>query len=92
MTKREWAEMIIEDLNADAFFIDGHDDAIIGVVAVGNSYVVAYDELAIVRGLGGDDEAWDFYGYNILGANLGADNGPIFVRTPETPPTLADQD
>ena len=87
-SRRELAERGIQELNPDALFMDGLDDAIIGI---GNQYskppVVIYDEALIMENLinqGMDvEEAWEYYSFNIAGAWVG-DNTPIIVAGLET--------
>ena len=82
-SKRELAERGCEELNPEALFMDGLDDAILGI---GNQYskppVVVYDETLIIDNLIGQgmsyEEAWEYYGFNIAGAWVG-ENTPISV-------------
>lgn len=82
-SKRELAERGCAELNPEALFMDGLDDAILGI---GNQYskppVVVYDETLIIDSLIGQgmshEEAWEYYGFNIAGAWVG-DNTPIIV-------------
>ena len=65
-------------------FVDGHDDAILGLVEVDGEPRVVYDRGAIVRGLmrrdGMDEEgAAEFFDYNI--ANTYVDSTPpLFIH------------
>ncbi len=83
-SKREVVERGIQELNPEALFMDGLDDAIIGI---GNQYshppVVVYDESRIIACLTVDqgfshEEAWEWYGFNIAGAWVG-ENTPIIM-------------
>jgi hypothetical protein len=65
-------------------FVDGHDDAILGLAEVEGEPRVVYDRGAIVRGLmrrdGMDEEgAVEFFEYNIEGSKL-SPLSPIFLR------------
>jgi hypothetical protein len=65
-------------------FVDGHDDAILGLAEVDGEPRVVYDRGAIVRGLmrrdGMDEEgAAEFFDYNIEGSKL-SPLSPIFLR------------
>lgn len=77
MTKREEIERIFQ--GEDLLFADGYDYAIIGV---DNQFRVVYDTGKVIDCLvetGMDeDEAFEFYEYNIAGAYVG-EKTPIFV-------------
>jgi len=82
--RRAAAERGLEELNPEALFMDGLDDAIIGI---GCQYskipVVIYDEGRIIFSLLSDsemtyEEAWEYYSFNIAGAWVG-DNTPIIM-------------
>lgn len=65
-------------------FVDGHDDAILGVVEVEGEPRVVYDDETIVRALmrrdGMDREgAGEFFEYNIASAAFGGPI-PLFVQ------------
>lgn len=88
---REWAEEMLEDENPDALFMDGLDEAIVGVTVgqAGQNALVVYDERKIIETLIGprwslqeEEDAWDHYGFNIRGAYFG-ENTPIIIKTPE---------
>lgn len=93
MNKREYIEEQLAELNENALFMDGHDDAIIGVTGT-TEPVVVYSEQAIIDGLitemvsegtpyeQAEEDAWDHYGFNILGSLVGdRENYPIIIRT-----------
>jgi hypothetical protein len=66
-------------------FVDGHDDAILGVAVVDGEPRVVYDQEAIVRALmrrdGMDREgAVEFFEYNIAGAACGAPPALFVLR------------
>ena len=63
-------------------FIDGFDDAIIGVDEVNLRVVYDIDEIIniLMRDELTFDDAFDYYDYNIAGAYVG-EKTPIFVRT-----------
>lgn len=64
---------------------DGHDQAILGLVELdfGKRTVVAYSTRLVIAGLVSDgmseEEAWEFFHFNIGGAWVG-ENTPIFVQ------------
>ena len=65
-------------------FIDGHDDAIIGVADRDGDDVVVYDIKKIVRRLRQRDgmskeDAEEFFAYNIAAANVG-ERSPFYVQ------------
>lgn len=74
----------IAEINPDALFCDGHDDALIGVASrFGVTSVACYDIDKVVQGLMKDgmseDEAIEFFDFNIIGAWVG-EQTPVFVR------------
>jgi hypothetical protein len=81
MNKREKVEEILKDENPDALFLDGFDDAIVGIVRRIGLYVVAYDEDVCLQILikGGMDweEACEYFEYNVKGASMG-EHTPVF--------------
>lgn len=84
---REWAEEMLADVNPDALFMDGHDDAIVGVtVGPFVPCIVVYEEALIIEALIAEgcstEEAWDHYGFNILGGYVG-ENQPLIIKRPE---------
>lgn len=84
---REWAEEMLQDENPEALFMDGLDDAIVGVTVgqAGQNALVVYDERKIIDILAQDsseEDAWDHYGFNIQGAYVG-EHTPIIIRTEE---------
>lgn len=81
---------LISELNPDALFIDGFDDAIIGITERHDiGALVVYSEEKIINKLiedmddDGEDEkelmAIEYYEYNILGSWVG-ENGPLIVK------------
>ena len=84
MGRREWAEGYLEELNPEALFLDGYDEAIIGIT---DSRVV-YSERAIIDLIMADgctvDEAWDHLGFNIYGSIPPDGEGyPLIIRAVE---------
>ena len=82
--KRRACEEALEELNPEALFMDGLDEAIVGI---GCQYtknpVVIYDEGRIIFSLISEQEmeyheAWEYYSFNIQGAWVG-ENTPIIV-------------
>jgi len=81
--REELAEVYGEHL----LFVDGHDDAIMGIaVRCGTEPVVLYDSDLVIRGLirtseMTEDEAREFYEFNIVGAYVG-EYTPVFLERP----------
>lgn len=76
----------ILEINPDALFCDGFDDAIIGIAErINLGPVVAYSmnkiiELLMERDGMNYEEAIEYFNFNIQGAWLG-ENTPIFITT-----------
>jgi hypothetical protein len=79
---REQVQEILQDENPDALFMDGFDEAIIGIARRTNLCVVAYDEricLNILMRQGMTyDEACDHFSFNVSGAWVG-EHTPVIV-------------
>ena len=70
-----------EENEIEILFCDGYDDAIIGLGQSFNTYKVIYDRnkiLAILENDMTDEEAIEFFEYNIIGAYVG-ESTPIFT-------------
>jgi hypothetical protein len=69
----------------DALLIDGHDESIIGYTEIKNvGYVYVYSTVSIINELIDNDgmteeEAWDYFSFNIEGAYVGK-RGPLFLN------------
>lgn len=77
MTKRQEIEEVFQ--GEDLLFADGYDEAIIGI---DNNGRIVYDASKVIdclveQGMD-EDEAIEFYDFNISGAYVG-ENTPIFV-------------
>lgn len=81
---------LISELNPDALFIDGFDDAIIGITErhdIGALVVYGEKEIIdkLIQDMDDEDEsekelmAIEYYEYNILGSWVG-ENGPLIVK------------
>ncbi len=73
----------IFELYPDTLRMDGYDESIIGIAErFGMDTVIAYDKnkvLAVLQAQGmSEDEAWEFFYFNQVGAWLG-DTTPVFV-------------
>jgi hypothetical protein len=74
----------ISEINPDAFFCDGFDEAIIGMAErIGLGPVVAYDVEKMIEMMISNDEmtyeeAYEYFDFNIKGAWVG-DYTPIFI-------------
>jgi hypothetical protein len=79
---RSKLEQIIEEYPDEEFmFVDGFDDAIIGVDEVNLKVVYDIDEIIniLMREEMTVGEAFEYYDYNIAGAYVG-DKTPVFMR------------
>jgi hypothetical protein len=78
MNKRE----IIAELNEEALFADGFDEAIVGMATrCGMPDVVVYDREKCIEILAREmplQEAEEFYEFNVVGAYVG-ENTPLFI-------------
>ena len=79
MTKRE----IIAETLPEALFLDGHDNAIIGIVELSHTRCVAYSKAKVLANLMkmgmGSDEAQEFFDFNIVGAYMG-EHTPCYLE------------
>jgi len=83
MNNREEIELVVQDVNPEALFMDGLDSAIIGV---GGQYtatpLVVYSQTKIIKSLMNDgmsyESAEEWYGHNIACAYMG-EGTPIIV-------------
>ena len=72
---------MISEEHPDLLTIDGFDEAILGVVERINLLVVCYDRNKIISILMRDmnqEEAWEYYEFNILGAYMG-ESTPVYL-------------
>ncbi len=74
----------LSEINPDALFADGFDEAIIGYVENHHhATVVVYDSEKCIRILMGDDMDWEgareYFEFNTLGAYVG-EHGPLFMQ------------
>jgi len=72
----------IADINSEALFADGFDDAIVGYDAVGFRVVYDYDkcsDILMKRDGMTEHEAHEFMEFNVVSAYIG-DVGPIFIH------------
>ena len=82
--RRDATERALEELNPEALFMDGLDEAIVGIgCQYSKSPVVVYDEERIIFSLISEqemefEEAWEWYSFNIAGAWVG-ENTPIII-------------
>jgi hypothetical protein len=73
--------MTISEEYPDLLTIDGFDEAVIGVVERAGLLAVCYDRNKIINILMRDmnqEEAWEYYEYNILGAYMG-ESTPVYL-------------
>ena len=72
----------IADINSEALFADGFDDASVGYDAVGFRVVYDYDkcsDILMKRDGMTEHEAHEFMEFNVVSAYIG-DVGPIFIH------------
>jgi hypothetical protein len=75
--------MNISEEHPDLLTIDGFDEAVIGVVERAGLLAVCYDRNKIISILMRDmnqEEAWEYYEFNILGAYMG-ESTPVYLDT-----------
>ena len=73
--------MNISEEHPDLLTLDGFDEAVIGVVERAGLLAVCYDRNKIISILMRDmnqEEAWEYYEYNILGAYMG-ESTPVYL-------------
>jgi hypothetical protein len=76
----------------DLLKADGFDDAIIGVVQRIGLQAICYDTHKVIEILMKDmseEDAWDYYSYNLLGAYVG-ESTPVFLETFENGKSRSD--
>lgn len=82
---REIIEEYAKSSGQELLFLDGHDNAIIGVARQFNTESVAYNKTKVIENLclRGDmdhEEAIEFFEFNIVGAYVG-EHTPTFLET-----------
>ena len=73
--------MSISEEHPDLLTLDGFDEAVIGVVERAGLLAVCYDRNKIISILMRDmnqEEAWEYYEFNILGAYMG-EHTPVYL-------------
>lgn len=81
-SKRPLVEQYAVDNDLPLLFIDGHDNAIVGVARCFNKESVLYDQNIVIDNLMKDmsyDEALEYFEFNIIGAYVG-EHTPTFVN------------
>lgn len=71
---REQLEEIAQDSEIPLLFIDGHDNAIIGLARCFNNTSVLYNKQIVIQNLMKDmteEEAEEYFEFNIIGAYVG---------------------
>ena len=82
--RRKAVEQALEELNPEALFMDGLDEAIVGIgCQYSKDPVVIYEEGRIIFSLISEqemdyEEAWEHYSFNIAGAWVG-EHTPIIM-------------
>lgn len=74
---------LLSQYNEDILFADGYDDCIVGIAEqFGRPAVAVYDKLKLIQRLVEDgmtdEEASEYFDYNIIGAYVG-ESTPVFV-------------
>jgi hypothetical protein len=72
---------MISEEHPDLLTLDGFDEAVLGVVERAGLLAVCYDRNKIISILMRDmneEEAWEFYEFNILGAYMG-EHTPVYL-------------
>ena len=72
---------MISEEHPDLLTLDGFDEAVIGVVERSGLLAVCYDRNKIISILMRDmneEEAWEYYEFNILGAYMG-ESTPVYL-------------
>jgi hypothetical protein len=72
---------MISEEHPDLLTLDGFDEAVIGVVERAGLLAVCYDRNKIISILMRDmnqEEAWEYYEFNILGAYMG-EHTPVYL-------------
>lgn len=81
ITMRKTLEILAEEQEISLLFLDGHDNAIVGLGRQFNNYAVVYNQNIVISNLCKSmsyEDALEFYDFNIVGAYVG-ENTPIFV-------------
>ena len=82
MKQAEMNMMAISDLNPEALFADGFEEALIGYATQGSKILAAYSKRICIRILERGDmsreEAEEFFEHNVAGAYVG-ENTPVFL-------------
>ena len=78
---------IISEINPDALFADGFEDALVGYVEIFNKLVAAYDrdkciDILMIRDGMSSEEAVEYFDFNVTGSYVG-ENTPAFITTLE---------
>ena len=81
---RDKLELWLAAIGRDTLFADGFDAAIMGITEVNEGYRVCYDigrilELLVIEHDMGEEEAIEYYDFNIAGAYVGPLT-PIFIQ------------
>ena len=74
---------IISELNPEALFADGFEDALVGYVEIFNRLIAVYDRercisILVERDGMTEEEAEEYFSFNVTGAYVG-ENTPAFI-------------
>jgi hypothetical protein len=78
---RQYLETWAEESEIPLLFIDGHDNAIVGIGRQFNNHAVIYNQKIVIENLQkfmNYEDASEYFEYNIVGAYVG-ENTPIFL-------------
>ena len=83
MKKNSGIRKTVAEYNEEALFMDGFDDAIVGICSqFGRPPVAAYDKEKVIKILMKNmsrEEAEEFWEYNQIGSWMG-ENTPVFIE------------
>jgi len=87
MSTFEEKQEIIQEINPDALYADGFEDALVGYVEIFNKVVAAYDrdkciDILINRDGMDFDEAEEYFAFNVTGSYVG-EHTPAFITKVE---------
>ena len=80
MTAREWVDEVLD--GEGALVADGYDDCIVGIVQIFTKRLVLYDQAKVLAKLVeqgmSEDDALEWFDFNIIGAYMG-EGTPAFA-------------
>ena len=82
---RQAIEEYAAGMDLPLLFVDGHDNAIMGICRTFNTIAVLYDRNKVIENLEADmsyEEAVEYFDFNIAGAYVG-EHTPAFFELPD---------